>query len=344
MNKIYFLITFLSIIVYGQVPSYYASIDFNESNEEIKSDLTSLLRTTHINRLSYTPGVWNALKMVDLDPENSDNVLLIYGYDDFDSDPVNDRSRDKDLTCHSATCSQPRWNREHIFPKSIGEFEEDGYEITDVHALRASDTNMNAYRFNSPYVDGEGNAGEVTSYRFYPGDEWKGDVARMILYMYLRYPANCKPNYVGIDTHTYSPEIPDIFLEWNAEDPVSEFEIRRNNLIAQELQGNRNPFIDNPYIATKLWGGPKAEDRWGTLSVDDIALDAFQVYPNPTVDVIYYNEHSFTAITVYDISGKIIDRDLNLKDNKTKMPNTKGMYLVEFCDKNNCNSIKVIKN
>ncbi|MGB8704779.1 MAG: endonuclease [Gillisia sp.] len=53
----------------------------------------------------------------------------------------------------------------------------------------------------------------------------------------------------------------DLFLKWNREDPVSIFEIQRNNVI-EGAQGNRNPFIDNPYIATLIWGGTPAENRW----------------------------------------------------------------------------------
>jgi chitodextrinase len=59
----------------------------------------------------------------------------------------------------------------------------------------------------------------------------------------------------------------DLFLKWNAEDPVSQIEIDRNtyheNTANMYAQGNRNPFIDNPYLATRIWGGDSAEDRWG---------------------------------------------------------------------------------
>ncbi|WAC02112.1 GEVED domain-containing protein [Lacinutrix neustonica] len=54
-----------------------------------------------------------------------------------------------------------------------------------------------------------------------------------------------------------------LFLEWNVEDPVNAFEDQRNQVI-QGIQGNRNPFIDNPAFATQIWGGPQAEDRFGT--------------------------------------------------------------------------------
>ncbi|WHT38469.1 endonuclease [Myroides sp. mNGS23_01] len=54
-----------------------------------------------------------------------------------------------------------------------------------------------------------------------------------------------------------------ILLQWNAEDPVSAIEIQRNEYLSKpEIQGNRNPFIDNPHLATQLWGGPVAENRW----------------------------------------------------------------------------------
>jgi endonuclease I len=53
----------------------------------------------------------------------------------------------------------------------------------------------------------------------------------------------------------------DVLLQWNVEDPVSDIENTRNNVI-ETAQGNRNPFIDNPYLATLTWGGISAENRW----------------------------------------------------------------------------------
>jgi endonuclease I len=53
----------------------------------------------------------------------------------------------------------------------------------------------------------------------------------------------------------------ELFLKWNREDPVSTFEEQRNNVI-YAAQGNRNPFIDNPYLATLIWGGDAAENKW----------------------------------------------------------------------------------
>jgi endonuclease I len=64
-------------------------------------------------------------------------------------------------------------------------------------------------------------------YLFYPGDEWKGDVARMVMYMYVRYGNQCLPNVVAQGSNAFSADIPDILLQWNVEDPVSQFELNR---------------------------------------------------------------------------------------------------------------------
>jgi len=53
----------------------------------------------------------------------------------------------------------------------------------------------------------------------------------------------------------------ELFQKWNIEDPVSDFERQRNSVIEQ-AQGNRNPFIDNPYLVTLVWGGEDAENIW----------------------------------------------------------------------------------
>lgn len=340
--RIFYLLTMICSISFAQIPTYYSNIDFSESPEEVKSQLESLVRNTHLYRLNYTPQTWYALKEIDLDPTNQENVLLMYGYNDNDSNSMNDRSRDKDLSCHTSSCTG-KWNREHVYPKSTGNYDVDSWPGSDVHSLRPCDTRMNELRWNSPFVDGSGNSHMVSSYRFYPGDEWKGDIARMIMYMYLRYPDNCLPNYVGDDDNTYHTDMPDIFLEWNAEDPVSDFEMNRNNLIQSDYQGNRNPFIDNPYLATMIWGGPQAENTWESLSVEEVVQEKFSVYPNPTTDKVFYSEQNFSQIHIYNSTGKLVGKDLILNDNQTVLPNDKGLYFIEFCTKENCQTVKVLK-
>ncbi|HHB52027.1 MAG TPA: endonuclease I, partial [Saprospiraceae bacterium] len=91
----------------------------------------------------------------------------------------------------------------------------------------------------------------------------------MIMYMYLRYGNQCKPTGVGIGTTVATdPNMIQLFLQWNVDDPVSQFEKNRNNII-EGIQGNRNPFIDNPAFATKIWGGPQAQNLFGNSGVND---------------------------------------------------------------------------
>ena len=77
----------------------------------------------------------------------------------------------------------------------------------------------------------------------------------MLMYMYLRY---------NLPWHNVTTEGLGLLLKWNAEDKVSSLELQRNNII-EEAQGNRNPFIDNPYLATKIFGevkGYPAQNTW----------------------------------------------------------------------------------
>lgn len=252
---------------YTQIPSYYSGTNVSSKGQTLKTNLANLISNTHATNLSYTPGVWDALKQTDLDPTNSNNVFLIYGYNDTDSDITNDRTRSK----NNNGGGNGQWNREHTYPKSLGNpnLGTSGAGA-DAHHLRASDVQFNGTRGSRPYIDDSGVAKAVNN-GFYPGDEWKGDVARMMMYMYLRYGDRCLPNTVGMGNSTFSLEMRDIFLEWNAEDPVSQVEKNRNVLL-EGIQGNRNPFIDNPAFATIIWGGPQAEDRFGSTPNDDVEL------------------------------------------------------------------------
>jgi len=139
------------------------------------------------------------------------------------------------------------FNTEHIYPQSLLESDE---AKNDLHLLRVADIDINSLRSNYPFTTGSGEAKLVDGDKWYPGDEWKGDVARIVMYVHIKYgePFSDVGNL-------------DMFLQWNAEDPVSDFERQRQQVI-EGVQGNRNPFIDNPYLATLLWDGTPAENYW----------------------------------------------------------------------------------
>jgi len=267
--KKYLLLLLITSCSFAQIPTYYSSIDFTQSGNTLKTALANLITTTHTTQIQYTAtttDVWDALQAGDKNPNNASQVLLIYGFNDVDAIYKNDRIDDVTNIC-STSCPTGAWNREHCYALSLGTpalVTSSPGPGTDAHHIRAADVTFNADRGNRLYADGEGDAGTVGIY-WYPGDEWKGDIARMMMYMYVRYNTRCLATNAGSGPTTYNVDMPNIFLEWNEEDPVSQFEKTRNNVL-QGIQGNRNPFIDNPYIATMIWGGPQSPDTWNTLT------------------------------------------------------------------------------
>lgn len=329
----------------AQIPEYYNTVDFTLTGDALKSELATLITNTHTTQLIYTPDVWNALKQTDLDPENPDNVLLIYGYDDTDSSVANDRTRSKDLSCHTSSCAG-LWVREHVFARSLGipnlGFEGPG---SDAHHLRAIDNSMNNSRSNRKYADDSGTAHTMTNDQFYPGDEWKGDIARMVMYMYVRYGNQCQPTYIGVGDTNYSinGDMMNEFLEWNQEDPVSVYEMNRNNIL-ETMQGNRNPFIDNPYLATMIWNGPQAQDNWAIASTQANNLSEVFIYPTITKDVLHIENSQNTpyTYTIYNNLGQqvafsVTDNTINVEKNAS------GLYFLTVSDGKIQKTFKFIK-
>jgi hypothetical protein len=219
---------------------------------------------------------------------------------------ISDRLRGVFEKCNFSGCTGTAglWNREHVFAKSLAnpslvtDYPSPG---TDVHNLRAADSQKNTQRSNRLFIDDSGVESKVTNDGyFYPGDEWKGDVARIIMYMYLRYPSQCEAMNSATGSANYSPngDMPDVFLEWNKEDPVSALELTRNDVISS-YQGNRNPFIDNPYLATLIWNGPTANDSWGTLSLagfDEVLVSVSPTITNRNIEISGLGESDFNVI------------------------------------------------
>jgi hypothetical protein len=281
------------------------------------------------------------IKIMDLDPTDvsNSNVLLVYGYVDNLGcvSGINDRRiRDKD-DFGGSNCD---YNREHVFARSnadptMGSANNSSLGIVaDPHNLRASDVQRNGNRGSKLFAAGNGNSGDVGSGNWYPGDEWIGDVARIMMYMYVRYGDRCLPDLNATGPKEGSTEMLQVLLEWNAIDPVSELENNRNNLL-ESTYGNRNPFIDNPYLAKVIWGGNlDPEDPWGTLSVEEQELDTtLSIYPNPAKDHvnISISNNAVTRIEIYDILGKrVFVRKINESMSIDVSSLTSGLYLFKF--------------
>jgi len=296
MKNIFLIVAILSASLSGfSQESYYNDVDLTLTGLALKNALNEKIVNTHTNFLQYTPDVWIASKITDANPENPDEVILIYGWEDgSDNDSTNDRTRDNTLQDNGSNGNFV-WNREHVYPQSLGTPAITTSTIPgqDAHSLRPVDKPTNSSRGNKRFAEGSGNSGESNG-GWYPGDEWKGDVARMMMYMYIRYDDICLPTNVGIgDSSLTEDDMIDLFLKWNVEDPVSDFERNRNTYHENTTdnsaaQGNRNPLIDNPYLATRIWGGDSAEDTWGIYTSSDT------VAPTQPMDVVASNETTTT--------------------------------------------------
>lgn len=204
------------------------------------------------SRMSYSQ-VWDALEYTDEDPSNTNNVILIY----------TGRSQAKSFSS-SGNNDPDAWNREHSWPSSHGFPSTGDWGYTDIHHLRPADASVNSTRGNKDYDNGgsaisEASGNFTDSNSFEPRDQVKGDLARMMFYMDIRYNGS---DSTGTDdltlvdfTGTSGANLGKVctLLTWHINDPVSTEEITRHARIV-EVQGNRNPFVDFPSWAQDIWG------------------------------------------------------------------------------------------
>ena len=226
--------------------TYYKSA-LGLSGPALKSQLHTIV--TPMTKLTYDQ-VWDALEVTDQDPANASNVVEIYS----------GRSISKTLNGGGVD----DWNREHVWAKSHGDFGTATGPGTDIHHLRPEDVTVNSTRGNKDFDNGGTAVAQCPDCfsdadSFEPRDAVKGDVARMVFYMAVRYDggdgfADLEPNQsTSNGTAPYLGRL-SVLLAWNAQDPPDTFEMRRNDVIYDQFQHNRNPFVDHPEWAASIWG------------------------------------------------------------------------------------------
>ncbi len=263
---------------------YYDTVD--------ATNATTLRLTLHDviddhTRFPYTDtstDTWDIVNLADEDPNNTGNIIDIY----------------KNASYAKIPGGVGAYNREHSWPKSYG-FPDDGidnYPYTDTHHLFACDAGYNSSRSNKPFRlcdaacsenptdfnDGRGGgtgvypgnsnwtAGSFTQGTWEAWDGRKGDVARAIFYMDIRYEGGFhgvtgspEPDLIATDneslidaSNTGNNEsvaymgMLSVLLQWHAQDPPDSREAWRNEVV-YSFQGNRNPFIDHPEWAECLF-------------------------------------------------------------------------------------------
>ncbi|WP_424955136.1 endonuclease [Jeotgalibacillus salarius] len=228
----------------GTGTGYYADAE-GQSGVALKQALHNII-DDH-NEISYA-NAWDALRNTDEDPNNPNNVLLLY--------------TGKSISKYDNGGLVDEWNREHVWPQSKGDFGTVMGTGTDLHALRPTDVTVNSSRQNLDYDNG-GRVHPEAPNTFYDGDSWeprdevKGDIARMVFYMAVRYEGDAGEvdlevlDQVEVDG-PYLGKLSTL-KEWHDQDPVDAFERNRNEVIFDEYQGNRNPFIDHPEYVEAIW-------------------------------------------------------------------------------------------
>lgn len=264
--------------------------------------------------------------------------------------------------CGTYTAEGDCFNREHSWPKSWF-----GGEImpmySDLFHLYPTDGWVNNKRGNYSY--GTVSSAQWTSQNgskvgncswpgfsgvvFEPIDAYKGDFARTYFYMSTRYYGE-DSGWTGSDMTAGSqlkPWAKAMLLEWSSQDTVSQKEINRNNAVYL-IQGNRNPFIDNPHYAIDIWGPGAGSQDYRDKNI------SLSVFPNPAQDhckvslpaeflktegsIFVYSITGIPVFTREQITGNTTDIDLKdfssgvyilrlIKDGKT-LPYT-GKILVQ---------------
>lgn len=265
---------------------YYSSLE-GLSGAALKQALQDIIANPAVVRAHNYGDIVDILKTSDQNPLNSNQVWLMY----------KETPRAK-FEFQTSSSSIGKWNREHIYPQSRGGFTDATSEVADgigvwlptsasditaghadAHHIRAEDGPENSLRNNKDYG--------LTGYNGPAGNQnsWKGDVARSVFYMAVRYNGLNVVN--GDIPDTTVGQLGDLasLLNWNTLDPRDDFEMNRNNYI-YTWQINRNPFIDYPELADYIWGIHAGEQWFSSLSNSQFSEESVVVYPNPTKDYI----------------------------------------------------------
>lgn len=248
--------------------SYYSAAD-GKTGSQLRNALADFNKPTSP---SYD---WSRYEAADEAQDDSNSILCVYTRHNI---PKNG---------HCGSYSWNTWNREHVYTQS--KFPNSD---KDNHNIFACEGQINNTRGNLPYDEVQGKSGAsrisefghttdcyyISGTSFEPCDEAKGEIARACLYCTIYYGYDLSQIFVDKN----------IALKWNAMYPVTAREIYRNNVV-YTLQGNRNPFIDHPSYAQKIYDGPAYQ---GTDP-----LDAGGVTISPSsASVVKGNTVSLTAV------------------------------------------------
>lgn len=254
-------------------------------------------------KLTYAQ-VYDALPVTDADPARPGYLVDFYS---GDSILASNRC--------SSSCANGAWNREHTWPQSHGDFGTSAGIGTDMFHMRPEYGSTNSSRGNKDFDDG-GSAGvplcadcRSTGSTFAPRAAVKGDLARGLLYMAVRYEGDGGELDLKMNDRTCNSSGPpnmgklSTLVAWSLADPPDDRERARNDLVDADFQHNRNPFIDHPEWVTSIFGngvgaGPSCGSTSGTEYVPGGTTPPPPANTAPTTSPMTATTAQDTATTV----------------------------------------------
>jgi endonuclease I/chitodextrinase len=312
-EKILFIVSLLLFsTAFCQIPSNYynnatgtgytlktqlKTIITNGHSDQGYGNLYSGYQTTHIDNYYENDG--SVLDFYSENPTGIDTYFYTHGSNN----------------CGNYSSENDCYNREHLMPQSV--FSNASPMKNDIHFVVPSDGYVNGKRSSFAFGEisnptwtssngsklGPNTFGSYNGTVFEPIDEFKGDIARSLLYFATRYESQVSSwNHSGMlngtNDQVYQDWFLDLLISWHNDDPVNQQEIDRNNA-AYYYQGNANPYINHPEWVNTIWStntdtenptaptnlitsNPTAStvDLVWTTSIDNIAVTSYDIYIN----------------------------------------------------------------
>ena len=257
---------------YAYSGNYYDSLN-TSGTDGINGTFNTALSSLIYPKGWYTYGgsgsdhLSTILQSADQDPTNNANMIYLYT---------------RDSVKKNAASS---WNREHVWPQSLSNnnwgTDKAGADLLHIRPTYET-TNSKRGNLKYGYVSGskttETYQGMTYGYTggnfFEPLDSVKGDVARTIMYLYTTY----NTNYTSKINITNVFASYDTLLKWHTADQPDVMEGNRNNFAETSIQKNRNPFVDHPEYAWRIFGDSCS------AAVKQACMEAYPIegyVPNP---------------------------------------------------------------
>ena len=252
----------------GDAATYYNGIDSSATGTTLLSALQSLNSTKLQHRVGYS------------------NMPSYFAT----TDPGDSSGQTRSFYSGSSATYSGNMNREHVWPASRTVLGRDNDPLEDdMHMVRPTLTSENSSRGNSFFA--ESGAWDPASFN---NPSYRGDAARIIFYCVV---ADSQLSLVDKTTDSTSNhtmgKLADM-LQWNIDYPIQSREETRNEEV-EKLQGNRNPFIDHPGYACKIWGNTNSDTQ--RICANDTSEGTA-----PTALTMNYSSKSVTYQTTVQLS------------------------------------------